>query len=472
METMQPRITNSYARVYAWIGAGFGLLFPLLATIIRTRQFFLPMDLRSILRVHLTDPLIWIIDTAPLVLSLVFTFAGRRHDELVKANIDLKSREEELIHIQTNLEQRFAERSADLNILRIDSERRAQQMVVISEISRLISKEQELSVLLPLVARLVSERFTFYHVGIFILDETGQYAVLRASNSEGGRRMLDRGHRLEVGESGIVGYVAKYGTPRIALDVGLDAVFFNNPDLPDTRSEIGLPLNARNRILGVLDAQSEKPGAFTEADANTMGILADQIAIAIENARLFQETQKTLIEYQSLYRQNVQEGWDTFAREIPVIGYRFGAGGGGFLSTPVDSNEIHEAVNRGAPKIVQPGPGTKESYMIIPVKLRGQIIGTLQVQAPAENRVWTRDEINLSSAVSDRLSIALENARLIQESQKQALKEQTIRDVTSKVGDSILLQNVLRTAVEELGRALPGSEVILNLRPQDGKGQE
>ena len=151
---------------------------------------------------------------------------------------------------------------------------------------------------------------------------------------------------------------------------------------------------------------------------------------------------------------------------------RFGAGGGGFLSTPVDSNEIHEAVNRGAPKIVQPGPGTKESYMIIPVKLRGQIIGTLQVQAPAENRVWTRDEINLSSAVSDRLSIALENARLIQESQKQALKEQTIRDVTSKVGDSILLQNVLRTAVEELGRALPGSEVILNLRPQDGKGQE
>ena len=136
METMQPRITNSYARVYAWIGAGFGLLFPLLATIIRTRQFFLPMDLRSILRVHLTDPLIWIIDTAPLVLSLVFTFAGRRHDELVKANIDLKSREEELIHIQTNLEQRFAERSADLNILRIDSERRAQQMVEVRKIGR------------------------------------------------------------------------------------------------------------------------------------------------------------------------------------------------------------------------------------------------------------------------------------------------------------------------------------------------
>ncbi|HNO95513.1 MAG TPA: GAF domain-containing protein, partial [Anaerolineales bacterium] len=208
-----------------------------------------------------------------------------------------------------NLERRITERTVDLEIARRQSEVRATQLLSIGEISKIINSEQELDVLLPLIARLVSERFNFYHVGIFLVDDARQYAVLQAANSSGGQNMLKRGHKLKVGESGIVGYVAKTGVPRIALDVGQDAVFFNNPDLPSTRSEVALPLKVRENIIGVLDVQSERPGAFSEDDMNVFNILADQVAITLENTRLFEQTQQALDEVRSAYQRNLQEGW-------------------------------------------------------------------------------------------------------------------------------------------------------------------
>lgn len=360
----------------------------------------------------------------------------------------------------SNLEKRVAERTTDLQIARHQSEKRAGDLLAIGEISRLILSEKDLETLLPLITRLVGERFGYYHVGIFLLDESGQFAVLQAANSEGGKRMLERGHRLEVGESGIVGFVAKSGNPRIALDVGLDAVYFKNPDMPNTRSEISLPLIVGGKTLGVMDVQSEKPGVFTEADAGTLTILADQVAIAIENARLFQQTQQALKESQALYSQFIREGWAALSREQTLIGYEQTLAGGRKLSRPVETDEIRAAINSGNALIVQPQDKAQKSYMVVPVKLRGQIIGTIKIQAPIENRPWSRDEINLANAVSDRLSLALENARLIQDSQRQVLKEQTITEVTSRIGTSIDMKNVLKTAVEELGRALPGSEVM------------
>jgi len=402
-------------------------------------------------------------------------------DTAVRANIETEDEvgalsqsfnkmTDDLSETLSTLEVRVAERTADLEISRQQSEKRANELQAVGEISKLISSEQKFESLLPLVARLVSERFNFYHTGIFLLDETRQYAILRAASSEGGKRMLARGHTLEVGTTGIVGYVAQNGTPRIALDVGLDAVYFNNPDLPGTRSEMGLPLSTRGQVLGVLDVQSDKPGAFTEEDAKTLGILADQIAIAIENARLFEQNQQTLNEYQALYRQNLQQGWAAFSREESSLGYRQTISGGSKLLKPVETDEIREAINKGDILITQPKQDDSESYIVVPVKLRGQIIGTLRVQAPTKNRSWTRDEVNLAEAVSDRLSLALENARLIQESQKQAIKEQTISEVTSKIGASINLQNVLQTAVEELGRAMPGSEVLIRLDRDERSG--
>ena len=367
------------------------------------------------------------------------------------------------------LERRIAERTADAELARLISERRAQELQAISEVSRTVSTEQKLEILLPLVTRLVSERFDFYHVGIFFVDATKQFAVLQASNSEGGKRMLARGHRLEVGLTGIVGAVSQTGKPRIALDVGADATFFNNPDLPETRSEMALPLNFRGATIGVLDVQSVKPGAFTESDANTLSILADQVAIAIENARLFGQTQQARDEAEALYNQFQRTEWKNFSQEETTIGYSQSTIGGKPIVKLVDSAEIREALQKGQ-VVVFDGKNLKAQPSIsLPIKLRGQTIGVLNIKAPTKNRKWNEDEINLAQAVSDRLALALDNARLLQESQRRASKEAKIGEVTAKIGASINMRNVLQTAVEELGRALPGSEIILQFEQVNNK---
>jgi GAF domain-containing protein/HAMP domain-containing protein len=368
-----------------------------------------------------------------------------------------------------NLERRVAERTTDLEIARLQSDKRANQLIAVGEISKFVNTEQKMGVLLSLITRLVSERFGFYHTGIFLVDDTKQFAILQAANSDGGQLMLRRGHKLRIGENSIVGNVAQSGQARIALDVGLDAIYFNNPDLPNTRSEMALPLKLRDNIIGVLDVQSEKPGAFIEDDANTLSILADQIAIAIDNARLFSQTQQTLAEVQTLYRQNLREGWKNFSREEGMIGYNQNLIGGKKLTEAVGTAEIQQALNRGETMVV-PLDKSNESVIVVPIKLRGQIIGAMRVQAPSEDKQWSANEISLSEAVSERLSLALENARLIQESQRQALKEQTISEITSNIGSSINLENVLRTAVEELGRSIPGSEVIIKLQEENTNG--
>lgn len=366
------------------------------------------------------------------------------------------------------LERRVTERTADLNTARLLSERRAQELQAISEISRAISTEQRLEILLPLITRLVSERFDFYHVGIFIVDDTRQFAYLQAANSDGGQRMLARGHRLEIGK-GLVGTAAQTAKPRIALDTGSDATFFNNPDLPGTRSEMALPLNIRARTIGVLDVQSTKPGAFTEGDANTLGVLADQVAIAIENARLFGQREQAREEAEALYAQIQRQEWSTFAQQETRIGYRHSASGGKRLVRLVENDEIREALRNGRVVVLDGRESRLQPAIAIPVKLRGQTIGVLNIKAPSKDRKWNQDEINLAQAISDRLALALDNARLLHESQRRAAKEARIGEVSSKIGASINMRNVLQTAVEELGRALPGSEVVIQFETVDGE---
>ena len=359
-------------------------------------------------------------------------------------------------------------RALDLENARQLSEKRAQELQAISEISRLISTEQRLDTLLALITRLVSERFDFYHVGIFLIENARQFAVLQAANSEGGQRMLERGHKLEVGQTGIVGNVAHAGQPRIALDVGLDAVYFDNPDLPNTRSEMALPLNLRGQTVGVLDVQSLKAGAFNESDANTLGILADHVAVTIDNARLFEQSRLALSEVQTLYRQYQAQEWDAFMKQETKIGYHQLSIGGKVLEQLHESDEIQKVMERGEILVVNSKPGRSESSMVVPVKLRGQVIGVLNIKAPTTNRTWNQDEVNLAEAISDRLALALDNARLLQDSQRRAAKEQKIGDVTAKIGASINMRSMLQTAVEELGRALPGSEVVIQFE-SDGK---
>lgn len=421
----------------------------------------------------LTNPILHLTETARQIAAgdLLKQAPVTSQDEIGALAEAFNQMTSQLRGLITGLEQRVSERTMDLKNAVTISEKRAADLQAISEISRLISTEQRLDTLLPLVTHLISERFGFYHVGIFFVDEARRFAHLQAANSEGGQKMLARGHRLQIG-TGLVGAAAQTGKPRIALDVGADPVYFNNPDLPNTHSEMALPLHYRGVTIGVLDVQSTQPGAFTESDANTLSILADQVAVAIENARLFGQIQQAREEAETLYSQVQSREWSAFLRQETRIGYQQTAAGGKRLTQPVLSAEIRKALQQGQVVVMEREDIQAHPTMAVPVKLRGQTLGVLRIQAPLPNHHWSQDEINLAQAISDRLALALDNARLLLESQRRAAKEAKIGEVSARIGASINMRNVLQTAVEELGRALPGSEVVIQFESADGENPQ
>ncbi len=350
------------------------------------------------------------------------------------------------------LEERIRQRTADL-------ETRASQFQAIAEVSRAIASIQEPSELLGHITAQIAEHFGVYHAGIFLLDENEEYAVLQAASSEGGQRMLARGHRLKVGEVGIVGYVAGTGRTRIALDTGADAVFFQNPDLPQTRSEIALPLKIGGRVIGVLDVQSSEPNAFSESDAEALAILADQVSIAIENARLFEETRRALAQTEALYQQFLRAEWGRLAREQRLAGFRYADGGATVIDRPVEDADIRSVIKTGKPIVKQAGKKGEPARLIVPIILRGRVVGVVNVNA--QEGKWTEDDLDILNAVAERIALSAENARLFEESSRRAAKERTIAEVSARIGALVDIDNLLQTAAQEMSRNLPGAEVVI-----------
>lgn len=343
----------------------------------------------------------------------------------------------------SNLESRVASRTAELEKTIQQSEKRAQELQTITDIARIISTEKDLGNLLTLVAKTVSERFGHYHTGIFLLDEARKFAVLRAANSPGGQAMLKRQHKLEVGQVGIVGNVTATGAPRVALDTGADAVYFNNPDLPDTHSEIALPLIARGVIIGALDVQSLKPNAFGERDISILSLLADQIAIAIDNARLIEEANNALAESQAIFREYLAETWQKKGTDT-ILGYKQTLTGGSVITRAAANGELEKSA-----------AGTLK----FPIKVRDQVIGYLNIQPVAENHSWDEEDLSVVESVTERLGLALENARLFEETSSRAARERTVTDITTKIRSTNNPQDMIKIAMEELQRALGVSRV-------------
>jgi GAF domain-containing protein len=321
------------------------------------------------------------------------------------------------------------------------------------------------------VTELISQHFGFYHAGIFMVDEARRYAVLRAANSDGGRRMLARGHKLAVGSQGIVGYVTGTGEPRIALDVGADAVFFNNPDLPETRSEMALPLRAGGQTIGALDVQSVEAGAFDDQDVAVLSALADQVAIAIENARLFRQSQEALTEVEEAQRRYLQEAWRGFLQQRPDLQFEYALEGVP-SALDVELPTTRQAVEQGELAVLSEATegddgSVARAALSVPIKLRGQVIGVLDLHEADEARVWTEHEIALAQAVADQMAQALEAARLFEQTQARAQRERLVGQITTRMRAAPNVQDILRVASEELGKALGVTRSVVRLHPRE-----
>ena len=366
---------------------------------------------------------------------------------------------DQLSSLIATLEARVAERTRAL-------ESRLNQLQVAAQVAGEAAGILESQLLLQNVTRLISERFGFDHAGIFIVEQPGQmdpaasidpqpgYAVLRAASSEGGQKMLERSHRLRIGRQGIVGFVAASGMPRIALDVGSDAVFFNNPDLPLTRSELALPLKVQEKVIGVLDVQSNQESAFSEDDSSILQILADQVALAIQNARLLAESQQALHELETLYALKLQSGWRKRLGDQSLC-Y--------FLD--------HRGVISRPSQILEPGlacaqtSADQELDAVAPISLRGHQIGALRLRRGLESPGWSQEERELIRSAAGQLALSLENARLLADSQQKAVREKLSGEITARIRSSLDVETVIRTAMSEIADRMELARVEVQLDP-------
>ncbi|MBI4759901.1 MAG: GAF domain-containing protein [Chloroflexota bacterium] len=387
-------------------------------------------------------------------------------DEIGTLATTLNSMAAELKASIDSLEMRVAERTKEveqrgqeLQTANAHLQRRAAQFEAMAQVAQSIASIRDLKELLPRIASVISEKYGFYHVGVFLLDENNEYAVLTAANSEGGQRMLARQHRLKVGEQGIVGSVTASGQPRIALDVGADAVFFNNPDLPDTHSEMALPLFSGGKVIGALDVQSTEAGAFTEEDIQTLSLLAEQVSLAIENARLFEASNRTLNELQTLMRQSTREAWKRLPHSQKLLGYRYNAMGSSPLTEPIQLTALSEKKKTEA---------AETASIVVPIELRGEVIGRLVVQSPSASQ-WGTDEKDLIQAVAERVALSAENARLFEETTRRAERERLVSEITGKIRSHNDPQAMIETALQELRQALGATRVEILPKASDGK---
>jgi GAF domain-containing protein len=372
-----------------------------------------------------------------LVVSMIIAIGLHTfQDEFSKTQRAARQTLDTLREERATLEARVEERTFGLT-------RKTEQLRATSYIARKTAEVQDLATLLTTVTHLVTDQFGFYHTGIFLLNENGNQVVLQAASSEGGQRMVERGHSLTIGMQGIVGYVAAQKKPRIALDVGADAVFFNNPDLPLTRSELALPLLIRNKILGVLDIQSDRPQAFSLDDIDVLQTLSDQIAIAIENARLLDETQAAIMQLEALSSIRTQEAWTQKLREQERA----------FTYTPLGLRAEKLSLN-------------KNNAMSAPIILRGRKIGNISISRKGEGK-WSKLDEGLLAEVAGQVGLAVDNIRLLEEATQRARQEQTVGKLAAQFSQSLDLDTLLQTAARELGQLPDVSEVSVFLGQQD-----
>lgn len=376
-----------------------------------------------------------------------------------KSEESLLTSNKELQELNQSLEDRVTTRTTELELANQRNEKRARQFEAIAQVARATTTNESLETLLPRLASLISEHFAFYHTGIFLIDENREYAVLRAANSEGGKRMLARRHRLQIGQTGMVGFVSATGTPRIALDVGDDAVHFDNPDLPNTRSEIALPLRIAEEIVGVLDVQSIVSNAFREEDIEVLSTLSDQVAVAIQNARTFESMQELVEEARKLSGTYLHDTWRILQSEESSVGYRVTGEEVNPLTRPLMSMHLRKAI-REMQTVAENG---RNATLAIPIRLRDEVIGVVDIRTQSDHE-WDEDEVDIAEAVADRLSLALETSLLLKSTQRRAEIERITADISGKIGATTQFDSILRTAAEELSRVLGGSEVLVQIQ--------
>lgn len=375
-----------------------------------------------------------------------------RRDEVGVLARAFNSMTAQLRELVSGLEERVAARTLEL-------ERHSTYLEASAEVASAASSILDMEGLIQQVVGLIRQRFSLYYVGLFLVDEIGGWAVLRAGTGEAGQAMLARGHRIRVGE-GMIGWCIANAQSRIALDVGKDAVRLATEELPETRSEAALPLRARGRVIGALSVQSGLPAAFDEEIISVFQTLADQIAIALENARLFSESQAALEAAGRAYGEVSREAWIGLLQAQPDLGYRSGEQGVVKVAGAWRP-EMEQALLKGT--IVRSDGDDEEATLAVPIKVRGEVVGVLGTYRPADIGDWTDEELVLLETLIDQLGEALEDARLYRDTQRRAAREQLMGHIVDRIRRAVDMDTLMQTTIRESAAVLEATSAFVQL---------
>lgn len=360
---------------------------------------------------------------------------------------------EALEETQRGLESRVAERTVELQF-------RVEQLQAIAELSRATSAGLDLQRLLDTTVVLIAERLTYDHVAVFLIDPEDAWVILSSSSSEGGKQMMANGFRLKVGRQGVVGFVAQTSLPRIAFNTGEDAAWFDYPDLPHMKSELALPLIAHGKTIGVLDIQMKRESAFVEDDIKVVHILADSIAAAIINARSLDETREALDRLARYQEEDTFLAWrQALARRNMEIDYVYTSG---LVNQIAPGDARIENVDRNISAITTQVTPEGRHLLLTPLRIQDHSVGVFSFERTAP---WSDDDVQLTEFVIDQLELALDNARLLEQTRLAARQERARSEIVARVRALSTTDAILRTAAEELGRALKVERSRIQLLP-------
>jgi GAF domain-containing protein/HAMP domain-containing protein len=375
--------------------------------------------------------------------DLSLTADTDRRDEIGTLARSFNSMTGQLRGLVGRLEQSVAEATRDLETA--------------AEVSRATTLVLDPDALQHQVVDMIQERFDLYYVGLFLLDEARQYAVLRAGTGEFGRAMLAREHRLEVGGDSMIGRCVAENEVVALQSIGEAVARFDNPLLPDTRSELALPMRARGRVIGAMTVQSDQESAFDEQYISTLQTVADQVAAAIDNARNFADVQAALAQAQEVQRRYLGQAWSEYVRRRPVSGYEYEPRGSTERPMRPLGRELLPEIRRALSER-QDG---QDDLLVVPVVQGDRVVATLGFHKG--EREWGAQDIALVEAVAEQLGLAAETQRLLEVTQSRAAREQLTLRIAEQVRGALDIEDILRVASQSLGRELDASEVVVRL---------
>lgn len=351
------------------------------------------------------------------------------------------------------------------------SQRSSELLSLTAEIGGIVSRQLELTDIYERVVTQIRDRFGYYHVQVFMVDENRETAQLVASTGEAGRQLINRGHSLPVGSRSVIGRVTQSGEVVIARDGDNSGVHARNELLPDTRAELALPIMDGDRIIGALDVQSVSRSAFDDVDIQALRVMADQIGTAVRNVRLFQaqaasvqenkrlffESETNLREIQRLNRQLTRKSWQDFLSGRQTVSGVMLTGTDRFTSAEWSARMIEAGVQQ---RPVVDARGLMRQ-IAVPIVLRGEVIGAIEVEASSITR--DEDAVEMLQVVAQRLAISLDNARLFEEAQETSAQEQHINEIVGRYQSAATVDELLQITLSELNDTLGAQQGMIRL---------